>query len=95
MAVMEKVYKNLPSKYRAVASVLREGKERAILSQDIMKLADLKDKRQVHEIIEQLILKHGFVIGASRRGEHRGYYLISNYEEFKETADTYNEQIQS
>lgn len=93
--IEKKQKKALPRNYALVASVLREGKENSITATDIMRFTGIKDKRSIHEIIEQLILKYGFVIGSSRKGEYKGYYLISNKEELKETLYTYNAQIQS
>lgn len=93
--VAAKIKKALPRNYALVASVLREGKENSITTTDIMRFTGIKDKRSIHEIIEQLILKYGFVIGSSRKGKYKGYYLISNKEELKETLYTYNAQIQS
>lgn len=95
-ATAEKTKKNnLPHKYKLVASVLREGKGKSITTNDIMKFTGIKNKRDVHEIIEQLVVKYGYVIGSSRKGHRRGYYLISNNDELKETLYTYNRQIQS
>lgn len=87
--------KYLPETYRAVAGVLREGKAEAVTSKDIVMLTGVASKRDVHEIIEQLIVQHGYVIGSSRAGNHRGYYLISNATELQESLTTYNNQIQS
>ena len=39
-----------------------------------MILANIRDNRQAYLIIEELINKYGYVIVASRRGKHRGYY---------------------
>ncbi|MFB4473724.1 hypothetical protein ACDI16_12440 [Oceanobacillus caeni] len=86
---------SLPPKYKAVASVLRVGKQSATTTTDIMMLTGIKSKRDVHEIIEGLINKYGFVIGSSRKGEYKGYFYIANDEELKETLYTYNKQIQS
>lgn len=86
---------SLPETYLAVVGVLREGKAEAITSTDILRLTGLKDQRNIYEIIEQLIIQHGYAIGASRTGEHKGYYLISNQKELRESLHSYNEQIQS
>ena len=96
MRVMEvEQIKNLPATYKALAGVLREGKAEAITSSDILRLTGLKDKRQVSEIIEQLVVRHGHVIGSNRTGDHKGYYYISDKTELLETLETYNNQIQS
>ena len=94
VAEKEKI-NSLPVKYKVVADLLREGQAKAITSTDIMKLAGIDSKRDVMEIIEQLINKYGRVIGASRNGEFRGYYLIASDAELKDALHSYNEQIQS
>lgn len=87
--------KSLPGNYKAVASVIREGKQSATTTTDIMKLTGVKSKRDVHQIVEDLINKYGFIIGSSRNGKYRGYFYIANEDELKETLFTYNRQIQS
>lgn len=95
VATEERKKNSLPYNYKLVESVLREGKQSATTTRDILTLTGLKDQRQIHEIIEQLIMKYGYVIGASRKGKYRGYYLVSNQDELKDTLHSYNEQIQT
>lgn len=87
--------KSLPESYALVAGVLREGRDNAITTRDIMRFTGIKDKRAIHEIIEQLVVRYGYCIGSSRNGYKKGYYLISNKDELKDTLRTYNAQIQS
>lgn len=87
--------KNLPKKHKVVADCIRVGKENATLLSDIMIIADIKDRRQAHIIIEQLINDYGYVIGASREGTFRGYYIPANEREFNEIADTFKKTIDS
>lgn len=94
-AVAKKQKDVLPYNYAIVASVLREGKDNAITTKDIMNFTGINDKRSIHEIIEQLIVKYGYCIGSSRSGFTKGYYLISSKDELKDTLLTYNAQIQS
>lgn len=94
-AVAKKQKDVLPYNYAIVASVLREGKDNAITTKDIMNFTGIKDKRSIHEIIERLVVKYGYCIGSSRSGFKKGYYLISNKDELKDTLRTYNAQIQS
>lgn len=96
MTITKEVHtKSLPEKYKAVVGVLREGRENATTTSTIMMLTGIKGKRDVYEIIEQLILKHGYVIGASRTGEHRGYFLITNHKEYTDTMNTRSAHIKS
>lgn len=93
--VMEEVKKQcFPPKYKAVASVLREGKENAITSDSIMKVCEIDSKREVMEIVERLIVDHGYCIGTGRN-KNKGYYLISDQKELETTLRTYSKQIQS
>lgn len=95
-AVAEKKHdESLPFRYKTLASLLREGSQNAITSTDIMKLSGIDSKRDVMEIIEQLIMKYGYCIGTSRRGPNKGYYLITDPDELSKTLRTYNNQIQS
>jgi len=87
--------KSLPKKHKVVADCIRVGKENATLLSDIMMIADIKDRRQAHIIIEQLINDYGYVIGASREGSFRGYYIPANKQEFKEIAGTFKRAIDS
>jgi len=87
--------KNLPEKYRIVAESIRVGKRNATLLSDIMILADIKDKRQAYLIIEELINKYGYVIGASKTGKYKGYYIPANEREFKEVAEQFKRSVDS
>jgi Ser-tRNA(Ala) deacylase AlaX len=89
--------KSLPPGYALVESVLREGKENSKTSKQIIRELgwQSKDHRTVLHIMEQLITKYGYLIGSSRKGQHKGYYLIETEEEYKETMRTYNAQIQA
>lgn len=89
--------KEIPPGYLTLASVLLEGKDNAKTSTQIIKDLgwDDNDKRNVFHIVEQLIKKHGYLIGSSRKGTNKGYYLIATEDEYVETMRTYNAQIQS
>jgi hypothetical protein len=91
------IKKDLPPGYTLLASVLREGKQNSLTTTEIIKALgwNSNDKRNVMHIVEQLITKHGFIIGSSRRGKHKGYYLIATEEEYRETMQTYSAQINS
>jgi len=87
--------KKLPEKYRIVADSIRVGKQNAILLSDIMIIADIQDRRNGYLIIEELINKHGYVIGASKKGVHRGYYIPADEREFQEVARTFKQSVDS
>jgi len=86
---------NLPEKYKTVAGLIRVGKENATLLSDIMSLADIQDRRQAYQIIEDLINKYGYVIGASKSGKYKGYYIPGNDKEFQEVATQFKQSITS
>jgi len=94
LGVKDKI-KCLPEKHKVVADCIQIGKENATLLSDIMIIADINDRRQAHIIIEQLINDYGYVIGASRKGEHKGYYIPANDREFKEITDTFKATVDS
>lgn len=87
--------KNLPVKYKVVADCIRVGKINAILLSDIMIIADIQDRRNAYIIIEELINKYGYVIGASKTGEYKGYFIPANDDEFSEVIHTFNQTIGS
>lgn len=88
-------YVDLPDTHKTVLAVLRKGMAQAITTADIQRLTGFKDRRIIYEIIEQLVVKYGCVIGASRTGEFKGYYLISSQKELQDSLYSYNVQIQS
>lgn len=94
---MSNISTTIPPGYARLLSVLIPGKENAKTSEDIVLAMGWSqhDKRQVFHIIEVLIKKYGCLIGSSRKGENKGYYLIETHEEYVETMQTYNAQIQS
>ena len=77
--------KKLPYRYKMLADTLPIGKQNAITLDNIMKLCGIKDKRNAYEIIENLIIEHGYVILANRKGKYRGYFIPANEKEFKES----------
>lgn len=93
---MDSVKNELPKGYQRLVEVLGEGKENSKTTKQIIKEMNMpgNDVRNVRHIVEQLIKKHGYLIGSSRKG-NKGYYLITSHDEFKETIQTYNSQVQS
>lgn len=87
--------KHLSEKYQVVADCIRVGKQNATLLSDIMTIADIKERRKAYQIIEDLINQYGYVIGASKHGEYKGYYKPANEAEFKEIAETFKQSINS
>ena len=78
-----------------MADSIRVGKSNATLLSDIMSIADIKDRRTAYQIIEELIVKHGYPIVASRKGEHKGYYIPANQKELEEAKRTFKNAIDS
>ena|SRR5699024_2669173 len=87
--------KELPYRYQMLADILPVGKQNAITLDTIMKLCDIKEKRNAYEIVERLIIEHGYVILASRKGEFKGYFIPENEAEFKENVKPFIQSIQS
>lgn len=85
----------LPYSYQQVVSVLGHGKHKAITNQQIGRLTGIKDKRSIYQIVEDLIIDYGYAIGASRNGQHKGYYLIQSKQELNESLFSFNNQIKS
>lgn len=95
MTAVKEKKKALPVKHKVIADIIRVGKENATLLSDIMILANIRDNRQAYLIIEELINKYGYVIVASRRGKHRGYYYPANECEFKEAVKPFRSSVNS
>lgn len=92
---MKNNIKELPHNYQQVISVLGIGKHKAITNERIRRITGIQDSRSIYQIIEDLINSYGYVIGASRHGEFKGYYLIENKQELKETLFSFTNQITS
>src|SRR5690625_2047493 len=76
---------NLPTHaYQVLADSIGVGKPNATLMSDIMSITGIDDRRQLYYMIEILINNYGYVILASRRGQHKGYYYPSNDHEFND-----------
>lgn len=93
--MVKKTQKNLPELHKTVGSLIRVGKENATLLSDIMSICGISDRRQAYQIIEDLIIKYGYPIVASKQGEYKGYFLPANTEEFQEAAATMRTTIES
>jgi len=89
----QKDMKNLPEPHKTVASLIRVGKENATLLSDIMSIAEIGERRIAARIIEDLINRHGYVIGASKSGKFKGYYIPANEKEFKEVIQSFKRTI--
>lgn len=92
---MKSNIEELPHNYQQVVSVLGYGKYKAITNQRIRQITGIQDSRSIYQIIEDLINNYGYVIGASRQGKFKGYYLIENEQELKESLFSFNNQIAS
>lgn len=87
--------KNLPELHKTVGSLIRVGKENATLLSDIMSICGISDRRQAYQIIEDLIIKYGYPIVASKQGIYKGYYIPATTKEFEEAAATIRTTIES
>lgn len=89
--------KDLPYNYALFAAVLKEGKENSLTISEIIQRLGWKenDRRNIYHIVNRLIVEYGYLIGSSRNGVNRGYYLISNHDEYKETIRVAEKQAQS
>lgn len=87
--------KELPETYQMLADIIPFGKQNALNLDTIMKLCDIKEKRNAYEIIERLIVEHGYTILASRKGSFRGYFIPKNEQEFKENIKPFKQTINS
>lgn len=87
--------KEIPYRYKVFASLIPVGRENAEKLEDIMKLADVNDRRVAHEIVESLITEYGFVILASRRGKRKGYFIPTCEDEFRENIKPFSQTIMS
>ncbi|MBM7581075.1 hypothetical protein [Jeotgalibacillus terrae] len=72
--------KELPLDHRRVVDFLREGKENTTTSKYIAQLTGFTTVR-VRSIIRDLIVKYGYVIGASNEVDSQGYYIPVTAEE--------------
>lgn len=92
---IQKKRESMPKIHEQFASLLREGKEQATLMNDIMPVLNIREKRQAYQIVEDLINKYYYPIGASRSGEHRGYFIISSEYELKEVVAVQRASVES
>lgn len=95
MTTCNKTEKHLPLKYKVLADSIRVGKQNAILLDDLMIIAGIEDKRSAYQIIETLIVMHGYVIAGSKQGEYKGYYIPENEAEFNDVIHTFKSTINS
>lgn len=95
MEEAKEIKKDLPLAHELVAGVLREGKDNSLTSKEIIKLLGWNgnERRSLFHIIQELINEYDYIIGTSRSGVHRGYYLITNSDELVDTLRPYNAQI--
>lgn len=100
MTVKEKE-KELPHGWKVLADFIPHGQPNAITMNNIIDILGIKDARTFHTIIEQLIVKHGYVILASKK-EPRGYYIPATQDEFnngimpiKETRNSFDNRVQA
>lgn len=83
---LQKKRESMPEIHRRFADLIREGKQQATLMSDFMSVLGISDRRQAYQIVEELINRYYYPIGASKNGKHRGYFLISTEDELKEVV---------
>lgn len=93
-ALAEKDKKKLPTKYQVIADTIPVGSNRAIKLDDIMIIADIKNKRDAYLIIENLITKYGYPIAGSKTGR-KGYFYPSNQRELEQATHTLKNSYES
>lgn len=86
---------SLPKTHKIVAQSIRVGKENATLLSDIMSIANIDNQRTAYKIIQDLINKFGYVIVASRSGQHKGYFYPANEREFQRALRTFRAEYMS
>lgn len=70
----EKLAQELQLEHKQVLSVIRKGMTNAITCKDIQTLTGLSSVR-IRQIVRDLIIKYGKVIGASNRTGMQGFYI--------------------
>ncbi len=84
--------KELPQKYQDLLLILRPGADKALSSTEIRQLIGL-EKRDIGAITAELVTKHGYLIGASRKYPF-GYYIIDSEDDLKQTLRSLNNELQ-
>lgn len=92
---IQKKRESMPKVHKRFANLMREGKEQAILTSDLVAVLGIQDNRQARQIANDLINKYYYPIGASRSGEHRGYFIISSEDELKEVVTVQRASVES
>ena len=76
----KKLMNSLATEHKQVLSLLREGLENATCSKDISMLTGLSNER-IRAIINELVVKHGVIIGGSNKKNAAGYFIPVTLEE--------------
>jgi hypothetical protein len=80
--VNEDVLKAMPYYHRAVLSLLRSGKDKAITASEIVRICGGNDAL-VRVVVRDLIMKYEISIAGSNTQDCKGYFIVSNDEELK------------
>lgn len=76
----EKLTQELPLEHKQVLSVIRIGMTNAITCKDIQTLTGLSSVR-IRQIVRELVIKYGQVIGASNKLGMQGFYVPKDADE--------------
>lgn len=63
---LQKKRESMPEIHRRFADLIREGKQQATLMSDFMSVLGISDRRQAYQIVEELINRYYYPIGASK-----------------------------
>lgn len=96
MSETTKHLKLLPELHSRVLAAIPLGRANAIPTTHLMdKLAINRDmKRQVHAVIESLVMDYGQPIGTSSKSETKGIYVIQDEDDLKLAMHTLNSRAQ-
>lgn len=76
----KKPMEELPFDHKRVLSIIPDGLENSITCKDIEKLTGLSSVK-IRQIINQLVIKYGFVVGASNKPGMQGFYIPNGEQE--------------
>jgi len=87
---------NLPERYLQLLAQLKPGKENSVtVDKIISNTNNAFNRRDIFAIKHDLIMNHGYLIGSSREGEHKGLYLITNEQELVDTLRPIQNEAQT
>lgn len=91
---MQTNVKDLPQQYQKVLAVLKDNSENALSSTEIERITGIT-RRNLSVITNDLIIKHHYSIGASRKYPIYGYYMLQNEDDLRDTLKSLNNEANS